>query len=312
MYGTFSFEGLEQSPQAGELNLMDMVSFRELYGFLTDDRKQGDRRPQGGGHAPRTSPGRTPRPSCSAPRRWPTPAAPSTADATPGVDPDAALSGLAGRLRREELASRVYDPKQLEQGVVLNAAVILHDPEKLEETIAAIEAAGAATGMPLKAISWQKASGIIGQFVTLARIVLNTAVLIIFVVALVIINNALVMATLERVQEIGTLRAVGAQRRFIVGMLVIESVVIGALFGVLGAAVGAGIVTALGRVGIPAANDVFTFFFSGPAPASRAGRRQPRRVAGHRAGGQRDLQLLSGLAGHAGDPPPGHGDGGVT
>jgi ABC-type lipoprotein release transport system permease subunit len=60
-------------------------------------------------------------------------------------------------------------------------------------------------------------------------------VLIIFVVALVIINNALVMATLERVQEIGTLRAVGAQRRFIVGMLVVEPVVIGAIFGALGA-----------------------------------------------------------------------------
>ena len=45
--------------------------------------------------------------------------------------------------------------------------------------------------------------------------VLNIAVLIIFVVALVIINNAMVMATLQRVREIGTLRAVGAQRRFI-------------------------------------------------------------------------------------------------
>ncbi len=263
VYGTFSFEGLEQSPQAGELNLMDMVSFRELYGFLTDDRKKEIAALKAGvsakdvtrenaeaelfGSKEAVDTGRT-----------------VTADVTGGVDPDAALSGLAGRLRREELASRVYDPKQLERGVVLNAAVILHDPEKLDEAIAAIEAAGTAMGNPLRAISWQKASGIIGQFVTLARIVLNTAVLIIFVVALVIINNALVMATLERVQEIGTLRAVGAQRRFIVGMLVIESVVIGALFGVLGAAVGAGIVTALGRVGIPAANDVFTFFFSGP------------------------------------------------
>ena len=33
--------------------------------------------------------------------------------------------------------------------------------------------------------------------------------------ALAIINNAPVMATLQRVQEIGTLRALGAQRRFI-------------------------------------------------------------------------------------------------
>jgi ABC-type lipoprotein release transport system permease subunit len=270
VWGTFTFEGLDQSPQAGELNLMDMVSFRELYGFLTDDKRKeiaalkagaavkevtrenaeaqlfGSKEPEGPPDDGSKS-GRT-----------------VTAEATPGVDPDAALAGLAGRLRREELASRVYDPKQLTEGVVLNAAVILNDPKMLEKTMADIEAAGKAKATPLRAISWQKASGIIGQFVTLARIVLNTAVLIIFVVALVIINNALVMATLERVQEIGTLRAVGAQRRFIVGMLMIESVVIGAIFGALGAAVGAAVVAFFGRVGIPAANDVFTFFFSGP------------------------------------------------
>ena len=39
VYGTFTFEGLEQSAQAGELNMMDLVSFRELYGYLTDDKK---------------------------------------------------------------------------------------------------------------------------------------------------------------------------------------------------------------------------------------------------------------------------------
>ena len=40
VYGTFEFAGLEGSPQAGELNLMDLVSFRELYGFLTDDKRK--------------------------------------------------------------------------------------------------------------------------------------------------------------------------------------------------------------------------------------------------------------------------------
>jgi ABC-type antimicrobial peptide transport system permease subunit len=101
--------------------------------------------------------------------------------------------------------------------------------------------------------------------VNMAQIVLFVAVLIIFVVALVIINNAMVMATLERVREIGTLRAVGAQRRFILGMLVVEAIVIGIIFGALGALIGAGIVLFLGKAGIPAPSDVWTFFFSGPA-----------------------------------------------
>jgi len=84
------------------------------------------------------------------------------------------------------------------------------------------------------------------------------------VVALVIINNALVMATLERVQEIGTLRAVGAQRRFVLAMLVLEALVVGVLFGTLGAGAGALVVLLIAKVGIPAPDDIFFFFFSGP------------------------------------------------
>jgi ABC-type antimicrobial peptide transport system permease subunit len=92
------------------------------------------------------------------------------------------------------------------------------------------------------------------------------AVLIIFLVALVIINNAMVMATLQRVKEIGTMRAIGAQRRFILAMLLAETVAVGIAFGVVGAVVGVGglwLIRALG--GIPATNDQLFFFFSGPA-----------------------------------------------
>ena len=167
-------------------------------------------------------------------------------------------------MRRDELIDRVYAPGETERGVVLNAAVILNDPRKIPQTITAIESAGQRAGLPLKAISWQKASGIIGQFIMLARIVLYVAILIIFVIALVIINNAMVMATLERVQEIGTLRAIGAQRRFILAMLVIEALVVGLIFGAIGAGVGAVMVSIVGKIGIPARSDVWFFFFSGP------------------------------------------------
>jgi len=38
VYGTFEFQGLEKSTLAGALNLMDMVSFRELYGFMSGEK----------------------------------------------------------------------------------------------------------------------------------------------------------------------------------------------------------------------------------------------------------------------------------
>ena len=171
---------------------------------------------------------------------------------------------LGGKLQREEARSRVFPPGEVEQGVVLNAAVIVKDPKKIKETIAAIEAQGKQDGLTLKAIDWQEAAGLIGKFVNVVRIVLYVSILIIFLIALVIINNALVMATLERVKEIGTLRAIGAQRRFILAMLVVESIVVGVIFGGLGAGVGALIVTIVGKIGIPAKSDIWFFFFSGP------------------------------------------------
>jgi ABC-type lipoprotein release transport system permease subunit len=260
VYGTFAFKGLEESPQAGALNLMDIVSFRELYGFMTADRQAeiATIRQQAGAKD-------VSRENAEAELFGAAPSGAPTGAVVPAdYDVQKTLAGMAGMRRQEGSWDAAYDPAQLQQGVILNAAVLLKDETKLDETIAAIEAAGEQAGIPLKAISWQKAAGLIGQFTVLMRVVLYTAVLIIFVVALVIINNALVMATLERVREIGTLRAIGAQRRFILSMLVLESIVVGVLFGALGAGVGAAITGTLGKVGIPAFNDVFMFFFSGP------------------------------------------------
>jgi len=303
VYGTFDFTGLEKSPQAGALNLMDMVSFRDLYGFLTAERakeigelkKAMNAREISRDNAEAelfgTKELATPEPAPAAPatvplatgpvkrghgkkkgaaEAAPAPPAPAqatgrtiVAEATPGLNPPQG-EGVGAKLAREELVKRVYDPAQLESGAVLNAAVILKDESKIPQTIAAINAAGKQAGLPLKAITWQEASGFIGQMVVAFQAVLLVLVLIIFLVALVIISNALVMATLQRVQEIGTLRAVGAQRRFILAMLVLEGLVVAAVFGGAGVVLGALIVKVVGKIGIPAPNDVSYFFFSGP------------------------------------------------
>jgi len=271
VYGTFQFQGLEKSTLAGALNLMDLVSFRELYGFMSGDKLaeiQALQKAAGAREVSRENAeselfGSKSTDAADAP-------APKgrhiEATTTPGVGPVLHDLGesVGGRLQRDEARSRVFPPGEVERGVVLNAAVILKDPKKIPETIKAIEAQGKADGLPLKAISWQEAAGLIGKFINIVRAVLYVAILIIFVIALVIINNALVMATLERVREIGTLRAIGAQRRFILSMLVVESIVVGVIFGGLGAGLGAVIVAIVGKVGIPAKSDIWFFFFSGP------------------------------------------------
>ncbi|HEX8818935.1 MAG TPA: FtsX-like permease family protein [Archangium sp.] len=260
IYGTYQFDGLEKSAVAGSLNLMDLMSFRELYGYLTAEKKAELAKLQEASGVAEVK-----REDAESALFGEEGSATLTADATPGlIDEDAQLDGFAQKVRREELANRVYTQEEIEKGVVLSAAVLLKDPELLEQTMAELQATVKAEGLPLRVISWQKASGLIGQFVLVAKLVLYFAVFIIFVVALVIINNAMMMATLQRVREVGTLRAIGAQRSFVLNMVLVETLVLGLVFGTFGAVVGGAIMQLLGHVGIPAGNEALYFFFSGP------------------------------------------------
>jgi ABC-type lipoprotein release transport system permease subunit len=262
VWGTFRFKGLEKSALAGGHSLMDMMSFRELYGLMTEDKRRelaGIKAQVG----------------------------------LKDVDADRAeaeLFGSAGGIERKveaakgfdefrgvELADRdrgsgdgSFDPALIDEGLAMHAAVILDDIRKIPEARAAIEAASDAAGLRLQARDWEQASGIVGQLIVLVRIVLYVAIGIIFLVALVIINNTMVMATMERVMEIGTMRAIGAQAALVRRLFLLETLLLGLLAGTLGSAAGYGIVRWLGQVGIPAPSDELIFLFSGPRlyPAS--------------------------------------------
>jgi ABC-type lipoprotein release transport system permease subunit len=266
VYGFVQFRGLEQSGLAGVMSLMDLATFRDLYGFLGEEEAQELRRIQVRAGARDVS-----RDDAEAALFGSADQLVSESEATP-IDEARALSSLPRQLHRDELFARVQTQAEIDRGVALNAAILLQDPSKLRRTARDVAAAGKAAGLDLKVVDWQEASGLVGKSVTLFRIVLYTAVLIVFVVALVIINNAMVMATLQRVKEIGTMRAIGAQRRFVVAMLLVESVTVGVLFGAIGAAIGAGAVWVIRATGgIPATNDQLYFFFSGPALLPRLG-----------------------------------------
>jgi hypothetical protein len=250
VYGTFAFKGLERSPQAGTLSLMDLVSFRDLYGYMTQERADELAALRAKNHVTQVARDAVESDLFGAKR----PVATVRAEAPPPI---------AASTPARAVTASGYDPEQLRRGLFVNAAVRVHDPQRIPETIRAIEAAGKRAGLPLKAVSWQAASGLFGQFVTLTRWVLRVVMLIVAAVALILLNNALVMATLERVGEIGTLRAIGAQRRVIVAILAGELIAIGSAAGGLGALAGSGVVALLGRHGIPATNEALVYFFSG-------------------------------------------------
>ncbi len=260
VYGTYQFKGLEKSALAGSLSLMDLMTFRDLYGYLTTEKKEElTQLKQASGVAD------VDRASAEDALFGEGSGDTLVASATPGlIDDNAQLQGALSKLRADDLAQRVYSREELEKGVVLSAAVILKDPEQLRQTMQELQASAKSAGLPLRVVSWQQASGLIGQFVLMAKMALYFAVFIIFIVALVIINNAMMMATLRRVREVGTMRAIGAQRSFVLGMVLVETLMLGLVFGATGALLGSGIMKLLGSKGLPAGNEAMYFFFSGP------------------------------------------------
>lgn len=258
VYGTFQFDGIEKSPLAGGINLIDLMSFRDLYGHMTAEKAKEIAQLKAESGAKAVDRARAEEELFGS-------ADTLVSDATAGqIDVQAQLGPSGRNARLEDLSARVYSQEEINQGVVLSAAVILEDPSRLDDTIPAIEAAAKKAGLSLKVATWQQAAGVIGQFVLMAKMVLFVAVLIVFVVAMLIINNAVMMATLQRTQMIGTMRAIGAQRSYILTMVLFETAVLGLVFGAIGAGLGAGFIGVLNEVGIPATTDVMYFFFSGP------------------------------------------------
>jgi ABC-type lipoprotein release transport system permease subunit len=258
VYGFVEFRGLEKSSLAGIMSLMDLMSWRDLYGHVTKEKAAEIRSIQS-----RYGARDVPREEAEA-QLFGSGRGLVEEGRSERIEEPAVL-GASTRKADAALFSRVYGQDEIDGGVALNAAVILHDPARAAESLRDVRAALAAAGMDMKVVGWQQAAGIVGQFVSLARIILYTAVLLIFAVALVVINNAMVMATLQRVKEIGTVRAIGAQKRFVLAMLLLETGVIGVAFGTAGALLGVVVVWLIrARGGIPATSEQLYFFYSGP------------------------------------------------
>lgn len=340
LYGIFELKGLEKSPLAGVNALVDLVTFRDLYGFMTAEKQAELDAMKAETQVKQVS-------------RDDAEAALFGDDATLVEDtqaksvavappPPSEKTQEAKRARRSD----TYSPDELQRGVVLNAAVLVKDSSALamrqtqldleralakdkappsEKAIADAKAlldggklpfALAATlkealaveearlkGEPKPAndallalqgafkaekatldpaavgtvsaflqsakpkvwvVGWSSAAGFLGKFIDFFRLLLAGIVGAFAFIALIVVTIGMTIATLQRTSTIGTMRAIGAQRGFVVSMVLAETVVLALVFGLLGSAIGALGVLWLHARGIPAFRDELYFFFSGP------------------------------------------------
>jgi ABC-type antimicrobial peptide transport system permease subunit len=258
VYGTFRFRSLDKSPLAGGFNVMDIMSFRDLYGYMTAEKMKEQatiRRGAGVKDANKKD----------VEQMFGEEGALVDESKPEAFDPRKEVNLKGGGQRfTKEVHNRTYSREELWNGVVINAAVMLRDGSKLAQTQAEIQRVIAKEKLALNVIDWRTASGIVGQMIAVIRLVLFGAVFIIFVVAVIIVNNTMLMSTLERTREIGTMRAIGAQRGFIRRMFLAESGTLALLFGGIGAVAGSILMQLLHSWGIPATSDFAHFLFAGP------------------------------------------------
>jgi ABC-type lipoprotein release transport system permease subunit len=254
VYGIFTFTGIEDADVASQNNIIDLVSFRELYGKMTEStlkefevmRANVGIKPIDAEHAEDALFGEE-----------------ASQDLVTTLAPVGKVHSPAPELAIEKLNSDQFDPSELKRGLALNIALKLKDPTKIQETRKQLEDALKSAGLSARVIDWQKASGTIGQFVNILRIVLLFAICIIFLVAMVIINNSIIMGTYNRIREIGTMRAIGAQKSFVVGLFLAETAITGLIGTMIGSIVALTVLLLLSSKGLRAPNDFVSFLFAG-------------------------------------------------
>lgn len=111
---------------------------------------------------------------------------------------------------------------------------------------------------------WLQGAGAMAELSYGIKNIFNGVVFIIAIVAIIIIMNTLVISVTERMGEIGTMRAIGAQKSFVRRMVMWETLLLSGIAGTTGVLLGALVLFILNRVGLEASNMFLEIIYGGP------------------------------------------------
>ncbi|MBA7540447.1 hypothetical protein ES705_32744 [subsurface metagenome] len=167
------------------------------------------------------------------------------------------MSGLFGSLEERKQFS------QTDSGAWHFLLIKLKDPGHIAGVTADINSFLSGREIDAEVSDWLSFAGMGAEMAYSIKNVFNILILIIAVVAVIIIMNTLVISVTERIPEIGTMRAIGAQKSFVRRMILMETAMISGVFGLIGILLGAGVLGILYLSGIRAPNFFFEVIFGG-------------------------------------------------
>jgi len=181
-----------------------------------------------------------------------TPATTATQSATP-VKPETIPESAQSASSSAPAPVAAWQYLLVKLGPHANSAKVLNDLKKYS--------AGIDEGDHVQ--DWVQGAGTVARTAVTIRLVFDLMVSIVAVIVIMITMNVLVVSINERVPEIGTLRALGAKKRFIRKMILLETSFLAVIAGVLGLLFGYVVLMIMKKSGIAAPNLFFEAIFAG-------------------------------------------------
>lgn len=128
------------------------------------------------------------------------------------------------------------------------------DPKQVSSVICSLNRQFRDSGLKVQAVDWRNGAGSNALYVNILRMILNGGIVVILLVGFIIVNNTLVISVLDRLKEIGTLRAIGAGRSFVCLEFLSETMVLSLISGAVGIVLGLFLSTVVSASHIPLYN----------------------------------------------------------
>ncbi len=162
-----------------------------------------------------------------------------------------------------KLEKKVTTNINLDNGTYNQVYIKLKPGTKLDNAVKKLNISLKKNNLGVKAITWKQALGEMADMATVIKVALFVFVMFIFFVAIIIIMNTLSMAALERIPEIGMMRAIGARKSFVALMFFYETLFMSLVFGGAGIVVGAIVIKILSLMNITTTNEMIQLVFGG-------------------------------------------------
>lgn len=133
----------------------------------------------------------------------------------------------------------------------------------LDQTLAELNRQFTRNHLKVKAVSWKEALGLFGGMAAIIKTGLNLFIFFLFLVASMIMMNTLSMVAMERVSEIGMMRAIGAQKGWLRRMYLYETGILAFFCGGCGMLAGFLVIGIMQGANVTTMNEIMQMVYGG-------------------------------------------------